>query len=118
MADTPWTVKEFQRRRKDTWRSVRVFLILGFISAVGGAFFGKFNNIGDTAGLLLGLLSALLFFISILCIIYIIQKKYKCPSCKQVPMSGWANIGPKSVGYERGVDLNPMKCTNCGAQLR
>lgn len=112
------SVKEFQKRRKEAWAAARPWLILLLGSAIGGLFITKADGEPLNDHLLLSILVFAGFAVSILRLTYVVKAKYCCPVCGKVPMQGASLLGPSSLGHEEGVDLNPTKCSHCGAQLK
>jgi hypothetical protein len=112
------TVKEFQENRAETWAASKPWLFLMAIGVIGGLFVGDLNGQSPTERWVLGLIFFVLFGASIMRLTFIVRARYRCPACGKVPMSGWALFGPGSFGYERGVDLNPRQCHNCGTKLK
>lgn len=110
----------FQRRRKRTWRVVRVWLVIGFVSFCTAGWFSPHDGqiqLIDTPAVAAFLLGCFAAMVSIAFIIYATQKYYRCPRCGSVPMDGDLFIGTSGVGYERGVLLNPKSCPKCRAPL-
>lgn len=112
------SVKEFQRRRKETWAAAKpwAFLLVG--SAIGGLFITMAHGKPLTDHWLFSLILFAGFAVSILRLTFIVKASYRCPVCGEVPMQGVSLLGPPSFGHEEGVDLNPTKCLHCGAQLK
>ncbi|MBZ0068439.1 MAG: DUF2818 family protein [Thiobacillus sp.] len=111
-------VQEFQRRRKQTWAAAKPWLLLLAVSVGVGLAVGNVTNQSSQKEWAFFLLAFILFFASVVRLVFIVRALYRCPACGEVPMSGWANIGPHSFGAERGVDLNPVQCSRCGAKLK
>ena len=65
----------------------------------------------------LGLVSLVIIFVAGIAITVAVRRHYRCPKCNEIPMGTWANFGPGSFGVNRGLDLFPVTCPNCGARL-
>ncbi len=118
MAEVSDTVREFQLRRKQTWATAKPWLLLLAVSIGVGLFVGDVSDRSSEKewAIFLGMFVA--FFVSILRLVFIVRAQYRCPVCGEVPMSGWALLGPSAFGAEHGVDLNPSQCSHCGAKLK
>ena len=112
------TVSAFQKNRAVTWKASKPWLLLMLIGAIGSYFVGDLNSHSSFERWLVWLLCFVLFGASIARLIFIVRTHYRCPACGEVPMSGWASLGSSSLGYERGVDLNPSQCPSCGVKLK
>lgn len=116
MANSDMSV-EFQRRRVQTWRKVRWWLLVAAIA--GGAF--ALGPQGSTleitqAQFTFQLICLVVVFTAFTVVILRIAKHYRCPNCNAPPMRRMSGGGTFAVRY--GVDLNPSVCPKCGAQLR
>ena len=112
------TASEFQEIRAETWAAARWWLLLMLIGAIGGFFVGDLDDNSSSERWAVGLLFFAMFAVPIVRLTYIVRSLYRCPSCSEVPMEGWLNIGPSSFGAARGVALSPRQCPNCGAKLK
>ena len=112
------TVQEFQRKRKQTWAAAKPWLLLLVASVVGGLVIGEVTDQSSQEEWWLFLLAVALFIATVARLVFIVRALYRCPACSEVPMSGWAQLGPSSFGAERGVDLNPAQCSRCGTKLK
>jgi hypothetical protein len=117
MSRDDYTVQEFQRRRRQAWKEARPWVSL-FIIAVIASYL-----IGDPKGGSWLLWTAALFVfagivLSIVRTLMIIGERYRCPGCGRTPMFGSASVGSAGIGYSRDVDLNPSRCSRCGAKLK
>ena len=104
---------EFQRRRGETWQRVRLWaalLVGGFLAAIYA------DRHAEAPALFLAGFGCVLA--SILRIVAVVVKTYRCPSCDEVPMAGGGQVSATSVGVHQGVALNPTRCSHCNALLR
>jgi hypothetical protein len=132
----PWTVTAFQRSRRETWKAVRVWLLLLAIAAIGFwiPFWVNRDHVeavdasrgtrytlsleDETMGeFTLGLVSLVLGGAATIGIVIGVRRHYRCPRCNTVPMTTWAQFGPV-FGIRRDVEMNPSLCSKCGARLR
>ena len=119
MAPTQDVSSEFQRRRGDTWRRIRWWMLL--VVLAGGAFaLGPHEPDGDlTFGQLMFQMGMFIILLTgMVVVIRSVNKHYRCPACNSVPMLGFFAAGGSGFGYEEGVALNPRTCSKCGAKLR
>lgn len=133
----PWTVVAFQRSRRDTWKSIRLWLLVLALSAIGfeipfwinresvhssGTWYSSRSTLSpqdETPGqFTLGLVSFVAGGAAIIGITVGVRRHYRCPKCDAIPMSTWTQLGPGSFGVRRDVEVNPSLCRNCGARLR
>jgi hypothetical protein len=136
----PWrfTATAFQQRRRDTWKAIRIWIVLealaigGFLIAGlsksapaqrAGELFGAFHYSRSLADMTLWQLNlAFGSFAAMLgagiAITMGIQRHYRCPKCETVPMGSWTTFGPGGIGKNWGVEFNPSICRKCGARLR
>jgi hypothetical protein len=112
------TARKFQLRQKQTWAAAKPWILLLVTSAVVSLVVGNVSSQSSQKEWAFFLLAAGLFFASVARLVFIVRSLYRCPACGEVPLSGWANIGPHTFGAERGVDLNPAQCSRCGAKLK
>lgn len=133
---TPWTVTAFRRSRRETWKAIRVWLLLLAIASVG--FWTPFwlnrdrvhvmdtsrgtrytlSSQDETMGeFTLGLVSLILGGVAGIGIVFGVRRHYRCPKCNTIPMTTWAQFGP-AFGIRRDVAIKPSVCPKCGARLR
>jgi hypothetical protein len=110
-------IAEFQRRRRTTLHALR-----GSIAVhVGGWVVAWANGNGGPGDpwyrWAIGLAALAMIGGSLLRIIRVGGKLWRCPVCEQVPMSWNGSLGPTSFGARKMVELNPDTCGNCGSQL-
>jgi len=132
----PWTVPAFKQRRRDTWKAIRIWLLLLLIGFAGfwvPSYLErekvKVENIGsrvryhlsldDMTGseLIISLVSFVVAGIGVAGTVKVTQRHYRCPKCEEVPMGYWNILGPNLFRRQSGVDLTPSVCRNCGARL-
>jgi len=118
MNHSPDVSDEFRLRRTRTWRAVRWWLLAGILAGIVFAFVpgGTDRAISQTEFTLM----MACFFLVALCIILLIRgilKYYRCPNCNEIPMTSSFRAGGGGFSYRRGVDLNPVECSHCGARL-
>jgi hypothetical protein len=131
-----WTAAAFQQRRRETWKAIRIWLVVVVLALIGtyialrnadvhasGNGIGSFRynaSLDDMTlwQLNLSLGSLLAMAVSVIAIVIAVQRHYRCPKCNAVPMSSWNTLGPGRVGKRWGVSLNPSVCPSCGAKLR
>jgi hypothetical protein len=119
MTTRPDVSKEFQRRRRETWRRIRWWMLLVPVS--GGAFaLGPRGSQLDlpVSQFAFQLVMFALFGTGIVVVIFIVLKHYRCPGCNAVPMVGSFEAGGSGFGYHEGVAFNPRVCSRCSARLR
>jgi hypothetical protein len=137
MESTPWTVNAWRRQRRETWVATRLWLIVLLAGIIG--FFIPFwvnrdhvqkqefgnrtrytlSTNDETEGeFTIGLVSLVTIGVAGIAIVFALRRHYRCPKCNEIPMGTWTNFGPSSFGVNRGVDLFPITCPNCGARLR
>jgi hypothetical protein len=131
------TATAFQKRRGQTWRAVRIWILLGVSATIG--FFVPFwansatkcvpNWLGASRCRLsfddmplwqinLCFASLILAGASVIAITLATKRYYRCPKCETVPLGSWASLGPGIIGMQWGVALNPSICPKCGVKLR
>jgi hypothetical protein len=115
MEGTESTVEEFGRRRSATWRAVRWWLLT---LVFAGVYFAYRANQDPTDFNVPTMVSFVLMMGSLLAAIFAINRRYRCPRCEMVPMMDSKSVGLDSFSFERGVDLSPSVCGNCGARLK
>jgi len=133
METPPWTVSAFRKRRHDTWRAIRIWVIVFLVGVIGftipfwlnrehvqkkadGTYALSFGD--ETIGqFTLGLMSFVATGTAMVAIILAVRRHYRCPKCNEVPMGNWTALGPGSIGFDEGVAINPSVCPSCGAQL-
>jgi hypothetical protein len=126
------TVTEFQKRRRRTWRMVRIWIVVGIVGAIGFCIPFWTNpgtrcrdggectlSLEDTAAWenVLMALSFVALATALIAGTKAVYRYYRCPKCDAVPMrsSFWAGAG--GFEWERGVDPSPSVCPKCGAKL-
>lgn len=133
----PETIVEFQKRRGQTWRAARLWLLLGSAGIIGLLMLFWTNSatkcIHNAFGspkctlsmddmtpwqLNLGLIAFIGIAASIIAVTVAIQRYYRCPRCEAIPLGSWTSLGPGNFGPRWGVALNPSVCAKCGARLR
>lgn len=127
----PWTITAFQRSRRETWKAIRLWLLVLASAVIGFAipFWMEREHVQVdgtrytlpletmTLGeLTLSLASFVLGGAAIIGITVGIRRHYRCPRCDTVPMGTWIQLGPLA-GVRRDVDMNPSVCPKCGARL-
>jgi hypothetical protein len=133
---TPWTVAAFQRTRRETWKAVRVWILLLAMAAI--CFWIPFwlhrehVEVVDTSRgtrytlpfeeetmeeFTVSLISLVLGGAAVIGIVVGVRRHYRCPKCDKIPMTTRAQLGPV-FGVRRDVDMNPSLCSNCAARLR
>ena len=137
MEAQPWTVTAFKDRRRDTWKSIRLWLIplalgiLGFAVPLVldssliqshqtglGSIRWSLSSDDLTEGQFTVFLGSLVAIgAAIVGIVVGVNRHYRCPNCEKVPVGSWNLLGPGSFGRKSGVDLGPSVCPNCGARL-
>ena len=132
----PWTVSEFQRRRHQTWRAIRLWVLVGAAGAAGFWFvmwvnpattctdgsLGSFRCSLSADNMSLWQLnlifgSIVTLGVSVAAIARAVQRHYRCPNCEAVPLGSWSAFGRASFSTSWGVALNPSVCSKCGAKL-
>jgi hypothetical protein len=108
------TISEFKRRRSATWRATRWWLL---VLLVAGGYFAYGATRHPTDFSIAMIVTFVLMMASVLAIIFAVNRLYKCPVCERVPMSNWTSVGAGSISFNRGVELAPTVCGNCGARL-
>jgi hypothetical protein len=133
MESPPWTVTAFQRARRDTWRAIRIWLLVLVAGMIGFAtpFWlnrshlhayapGKYSlsAADETVGqFTLGLVSLIAAGAAVIGITVGVRRHYRCPKCNAVPTDTWSALGPGSFALNKGVAINPTVCPSCGAPL-
>jgi hypothetical protein len=136
MESTPRTVNAWRRQRRATWVAIRLWLIVLLAGLIGFQIPFWLNRghvhkqeLGsrtrytlstddETEGeFTLGLVSLVIIFVAGIAITFAVRRHYRCPKCNEIPMGTWANFGPGSFGVNRGLNLFPVTCPNCGARL-
>ncbi|MGH8673991.1 MAG: hypothetical protein ACREVG_06750 [Burkholderiales bacterium] len=118
MTTGPDVSAEFQRRRLQTWKSIRWWLLLALIAGIA---FAR-GPLGSDLEMTQGQFTFMLVSFSVVCIamiaaIRIVAANYRCPNCNSMPMRSMSG-GGGGISYRTGVDLNPSTCPKCGAQLQ
>lgn len=129
----PWTVTAFQKARRDTWRAIRIWLLVLVVGMIGFAVPFWLNRshlhmtspgryslsaADETVGqFTLGLVSIVVVGAAAIGITVGLRRHYRCPECNAVPMGSWNSLGPDTLGLNRGVALNPSVCGSCDAPL-
>jgi hypothetical protein len=112
-------ISEWDRRRKITWRAIR--LAVAICLASGGTFWYLARTpAADMSGIeLIATFSVFLVLaVGMVVIILRTRKLYRCPRCNSVPQGTWSEIGPASFGFHSGISINPKRCPTCGATLK
>ena len=137
METVPWTVGAFRQRRRQTWKAIRLWLVLmliGFadfwvpfylerthvrVENTGSRVIYKLS-MNDMTGseLIISLISFVAAGTGVVGTVVGIQRYYRCPRCESIPMASWTILGPTSFGWQSGVEFNPTVCRKCGAKLR
>jgi len=136
MEAVPWTVAAFKQRRRETWKAIRLWLLLLCIGAAGfwvpfyterskvkventGTHVRYHLSLDDMTGseLIISLVSFVALGVGVVGTIKATQRHYRCPKCEEVPMGSWTVLGPTFFGRKSGLDLSPLVCPNCGARL-
>ena len=136
MESSPWTVSAWREQRRATWVAIRLWLVVLLAGMIG--FWIPFwlnraqvhklelgnrtrytlSTNDETEGEFnLGLVSLVIAGVSGIAIVFAVRRHYRCPKCSEIPMGTWTILGPSSFGVNRGVDLFPPNCPNCGARL-
>ncbi len=110
---------QFRERRSRTWRAVRWWLLIGVIAILTFLF----TPGGKDRALSQGEFTFMMvcFFLAAGSIIFLIRgilTHYRCPNCNEIPMTSSFKAGGGGISYRRGVDLNPLECSHCGARLK
>lgn len=111
--------EEFQLRRAATWRGTRFGW--GLVAITGIAFWlltRGHKELDGSPRSLAALADFVIMFASAIVVIRRTGKLYLCPNCGKMPMASDFRVGPGSVGFHRGVAINPTRCSECGALLR
>ena len=111
--------EEFRQRRSRTWQAVRWWLLTGVVAGVAFALVpgGTDRAISQTEFTIM----MICFFVAASSIILLIRgilTHYRCPNCNQIPMTSSFKAGGGGLSYRRGVDLDPLECSHCGARLK
>jgi hypothetical protein len=133
----PQTAVEFQRRRSQTWRAVRLWILLGGAGIIGFCVpfwvnpaakcvhqaFGSSKCTLSTDDMPLWQLnlsfgSLIVAGASVIAATLAVRRYYRCPRCETIPLGSWTTLGPANFGMQWGVALNPSVCPKCGAILR
>jgi predicted RNA-binding Zn-ribbon protein involved in translation (DUF1610 family) len=137
MEATPWTVNAWRRNRRATWVAIRFWLIVLLLGLIGFQIpfwlnrehvrkqdlgtrtrYTLSTNDESEGEFTLELVSLVVGCSAGAVIVFAVKRHYRCPKCSEVPMGIWVDFGPSSFGVNRGVDLFPVSCPNCGARLR
>jgi hypothetical protein len=112
-------ISEWDRRRKTTWRGIRVAVATCVASGCAFWYLAR-TPAADMSGteLLITFTLFLVLAVAMVLIIFRTNKLYRCPRCNSVPRGTWSDFGPASFGFHSGVALDPKRCPNCGATLR
>ena len=111
-------IEEFKQRRALIWASSKYWLLLAAIGFVGGAYIGNLDQNSSPGLWMWGVLFFAFIFVSILRLVFVVRANYRCPACGEIPMRRKAMFGPGSFGFQKGVEVSPIACTNCGARLK
>jgi hypothetical protein len=113
--DKPDIIKEFQRRRKAYFQKSVPAVVLMLVGFLG--FFPLKDQLNDINPMIPVLLLVIIG-VGVVWWTKLTQSTYRCPACNSVPMAIWGRAGTGGLGFSRGVNLNPDKCSECGAILK
>lgn len=103
------TPAEFQRRRDMAWRLAKpwqALMVSGWVA--GAAMFAMYDPGEQFRFDFFGVAFAAIG-VSIMRLIYIAYRHYRCPACNAVP---------QAHAQGRGILLNPSECPECSVPLR
>lgn len=129
----PWTVTAFQEARRDTWRTIRIWLLVLVVGMIGFAIPFWLNRshlhmtapgryslsaADETVGQFTsGLASIVVAGAAAIGSTVGLRRHYRCPKCNAMPMNTRNSLVPNTLGLNRGVFLNPSVCGSCDAPL-
>jgi 4-amino-4-deoxy-L-arabinose transferase-like glycosyltransferase len=110
---------QWNRRRSETWRATRLWLLVALVAGVV-MYLGPRGSTRDIteAQFTVQLVCLVVLMISMSVVIFAVRKHYRCPRCEAIPMSSWWQSRSGGIGFRSGVDLFPSVCPTCGAKLR
>lgn len=117
MANAPDVSKQFQRRRKETWRLAKPWLVALLLAGAPLYWMGDLDGEAAPERVLMFVAFFGILLVSVWRIVWIVQKTYRCPACDRVPMSRSSGVGTGGCDCADEVDLNPKSCPGCGARL-
>lgn len=125
-----WTVTEFQKRRHQTWRAIRLWLLLGVAGLISfwipmwinpatactHTWFGSSRCALSGSDMPLWQLnlnfgSMIAVGVTVVAITRAVLRYYRCPKYEALP------FGSTIFGTPWGIILNPLFCSKCGAKL-
>jgi hypothetical protein len=112
-------ISEWGRRRKATWRAIR--LAVATCLASGGIFWYLARTpAADMSGIELIATFSLFLVLAVGMVVIIVRtrKLYRCPRCNSVPQGTWSEFGSTSFGFHSGISINPKRCPTCSATLQ
>ena len=99
--------KEFQEVRRTTWSRARPWVLLLVVASVAGLIVGDVHSSSSSRWEMnVGIVAALAFCISLVRLIFLVNKLYRCPACGMVVVDGMD-----------GMAVNPKACSKCGVRL-
>lgn len=104
--------QEFQRRRREVWKTAKLWIfvaVLGFVAIplVGITGF----SIPPLEPFMMLLVPVIAIIFSLGRVVLIVSAKYRCPRCNKIP---WTD----SFSEQGGLDLDPDFCSSCKARLK
>ncbi|HOK07676.1 MAG TPA: hypothetical protein PLW40_10670 [Syntrophales bacterium] len=102
------TAREFQRRRRKTFRMAMLFGSAALICLILMLLIGIFDL--DVPFFVMPVL-VMVLFVSWGLAILIVTSNYRCPRCNELPLT-------ENYGELGGFELNPHVCPRCHARLK
>lgn len=120
----PWTVAEFQKRRRQTWRAIRLWLTLGAAGLIGSLILiwsspatkciHGFTTSRCTLSfedmalwqINLALASLIGIGVATVAITLVVNRNYRCPRCETVVMRSWTFLAVSKL--DRRLSVAPM----------